>query len=91
MKDHLREIFIMTLLIGCKLEGYLEISWIWVLSPIWVSILITTLVSIYAMILAEIEAKKGYISLSSKSKRIYWDAETQTMYGDYEDEGKANE
>lgn len=58
MKEHLREIFIMTILIGLKLEGHLEISWMWVFSPIWVSILITTLVSIYAIILAEIEAKK---------------------------------
>lgn len=31
------------LFIGCKLTGYIKWSWLWVLSPIWISALIVLL------------------------------------------------
>lgn len=86
MKDLLPELFFMTMLIALKLDGYLEMSWIWVLSPIWVSILMTMLVTIYAFIAAEREAKKSYKPYIAQGNRLYWDANTQTMYGDCEKE-----
>lgn len=85
MKNFLPELFYMTIFIALKLEGYLQWSWIWVLSPVWISILITMLTAIIAFIAAEREAKKSYIShIAAKGKPLYWDAKTQTMYGDFE-------
>lgn len=85
MKNFLPELFYMTIFIALKLEGYLQWNWIWVLSPVWISILITMLTAIIAFIAAAREAKKSYIScIASKGKPLYWDAKTQTMYGDFE-------
>ena len=89
MKNFLPELFIMTIFIGLKLEGYWDVSWLVVLAPIWVSILATILIPIIAIIAVEIEsareAKKSYIAhIAAKCKPLYWDAKTQTMYGDFE-------
>jgi len=38
------------LFIGLKLTGYITWSWIWVLSPIWISILIVTFIFLALLI-----------------------------------------
>ena len=58
MKIFLPELFITTIFVGLKLEGYWDVSWFVVLAPIWVSILATMLISIIAFIAVEIESAR---------------------------------
>jgi len=37
------------LFIGLKLTGYIDWSWVWVLSPLWISLLIMIIVMIVAL------------------------------------------
>lgn len=40
------------LFIGLKLTGYITWSWVWVLSPIWISILLALFIVIVAGVIA---------------------------------------
>lgn len=42
------------LFIGLKLTGYITWSWVWVLSPIWISLLVYLLVVIIVLIILAI-------------------------------------
>lgn len=45
------------LFIGLKLTGYIHWSWLWVFSPMWVTLLILVIVFIIALILASLKKK----------------------------------
>jgi len=38
------------LLIGLKLTGYITLPWIWVLSPIWISMVVTAILLVVLII-----------------------------------------
>lgn len=46
------------LFIGLKLTGYIDWSWIWVLSPIWISFVIFVMIFVIALIAALISNSK---------------------------------
>jgi hypothetical protein len=46
------------LFIGLKLTGYIDWSWWWVLSPIWISILLFVFVLLVILVIAVIAAMK---------------------------------
>lgn len=45
------------LFIGLKLTGYIQWSWLWVLSPIWIMALVLAIVLITVLILTSIKKK----------------------------------
>ena len=46
------------LFIGLKLTGYIDWSWIWVLSPIWIGFVIFVMIFVIALIAALISNSK---------------------------------
>ena len=46
------------LFVGLKLTGYIEWSWLWVLSPIWISVGLVVFISLIVLILAIFSNKK---------------------------------
>lgn len=53
------------LFIGLKLTGYIDWSWWWVFSPIWISFLIFVVVLIVVFIVAAI------VTVSNRRRRYY--------------------
>lgn len=45
------------LFIGLKLTGYITWSWMWVLSPLWISLVLGALIMIVALVFAFVAAK----------------------------------
>lgn len=45
------------LFIGLKLTGYITWSWVWVLSPLWISLVLGALIMIVALVFAFVAAK----------------------------------
>lgn len=75
------QILVTVILVALKLDGTLQWKWIWVLSPIWLDLVIGIIMSV-AILIATRERKEKYKPYIAGGKRLMWDANTQTMYGD---------
>jgi len=80
------ELFLTIILIALKLDGALQASWIWVVSPLWIAILINMLSTIIVAIIISFEQKKYNKPLVAQGKPLVWDAKTQTMYGPFDED-----
>ena len=57
------------LFIGLKLTGYITWSWIWVLSPLWISISIALLVLLFSAVILLVVLDKMGIDKTLKYER----------------------
>lgn len=79
------DIILFIILLICKLDGIIDMKWVWVFCPIWSAWIISIVgFIITAIATREPKAKHNF----AFGKPLIWDAKTNTLYGDFNEVSK---
>ena len=89
MKNNIQiSIIACSMLIALKLDGVIECTWFWAISPLWLSYIVSCIVEIILSIWLKIIDYKDYSkackNLKNYGKPTHWDAKSGRIYGDFD-------